>query len=112
MRDHENCDTFGLLIGFLPTYGPSFIHFYESDSVRKDDSKKCLTAMPLYRGRLLLLLRTEMNRTAVYPKVKTIPAFPIIEVIGFIVMFQLRGLPRHLSTHENSFRFGKIVSLS
>jgi len=73
--------TFDLPTGFLPTYGPSFIHFYGSGSAKKN---KCLRAMPLYRGRVLLLLKTELDGR--YSRVKTIPAFPIIEVIGFIVM--------------------------
>ncbi|EZA54735.1 Otoferlin [Ooceraea biroi] len=68
--------------GFLPTYGPSFIHFYGSGSVEKNGcSGKCLTAMPLYRGRVLLSLKTEMDDPEPSPGigVETVPAFPIIE---------------------------------
>ncbi|XP_036143415.1 otoferlin [Monomorium pharaonis] len=68
--------------GFLPTYGPSFIHFYGSGSVEKNGcSGKCLTAMPLYRGRVLLSLKTEMDDPEASPGigVETVPAFPIIE---------------------------------
>ncbi|XP_011064503.1 PREDICTED: otoferlin-like [Acromyrmex echinatior] len=68
--------------GFLPTYGPSFIHFYGSGSVEKNGcSGKCLTAMPLYRGRVLLSLKTEMDDLEASPGigVETIPASPIIE---------------------------------
>ncbi|XP_012058513.1 PREDICTED: otoferlin-like [Atta cephalotes] len=68
--------------GFLPTYGPSFIHFYGSGSVEKNGcSGKCLTAMPLYRGRVLLSLKTEMDdpESSSGIGVETIPAFPIIE---------------------------------
>ncbi|XP_071649969.1 otoferlin [Temnothorax longispinosus] len=68
--------------GFLPTYGPSFIHFYGSGSVEKNGcSGKCLTAMPLYRGRVLLSLKTEMDDPEASPGigVETVPVFPIIE---------------------------------
>jgi len=80
---------FTLPTGFLPTYGPSFIHFYGSGSVEKNGcSGKCLTAMPLYRGRVLLSLKTEMDDPEASSEigVETVPAFPIIEVIRFIVM--------------------------
>ncbi|EFN60493.1 Fer-1-like protein 4 [Camponotus floridanus] len=68
--------------GFLPTYGPSFIHFYGSGSVEKDGcSGRCLMAMPLYRGRVLLSLKTEMDDPEASPgiRVETLSAFPIIE---------------------------------
>ncbi|XP_067216226.1 otoferlin-like isoform X2 [Linepithema humile] len=68
--------------GFLPTYGPSFIHFYGSDSVERNGcASKCLTPMPLYRGRVLLSLKTEMDDPEASPGigVETAPAFPIIE---------------------------------
>ncbi|XP_072763326.1 LOW QUALITY PROTEIN: otoferlin, partial [Anoplolepis gracilipes] len=68
--------------GFLPTYGPSFIHFYGSGSVEKNGcSGRCLTAMPLYRGRVLLSLKTEMDDPEASPgiRVETLSTFPIIE---------------------------------
>jgi len=80
---------FALSTGFLPTYGPSFIHFYGSGSVEKNGcSGKCLTAMPLYRGRVLLSLKTEMDDPEASSGigVETVPTFPIIEVIRFVVM--------------------------
>lgn len=42
--------------------------------------------MPLYRGRVLLSLKTEIDDPEASPGigVKTVPAFPIIEVIRFI----------------------------
>ncbi|KAL6424890.1 hypothetical protein ACFW04_010045 [Cataglyphis niger] len=67
---------------FLPTYGPSFIHFYGSGSVEKNGcSGRCLTAMPLYRGRVLLSLKTEMDDPEASPaiRVETLSAFSIIE---------------------------------
>jgi hypothetical protein len=78
---------FSLLTGFFPTYGPSFIHFYGSDSVEKNGcASKCLTPMPLYRGRVLLSLETEMDDPEASPGigVETASAFSIsIEVIRF-----------------------------
>lgn len=90
-----NCERWHIwpFTGFLPTYGPSFIHFYGSGSVERNGCRgKCLTAMPLYRGRLLLSLKTEIDDPEKSSEigVKNIPAFPIIEVIGFVVMFLSR----------------------
>lgn len=44
--------------------------------------------MPLYRGRVLLSLKTEMDDLEASPgiRVETLSAFPIIEVIQFIAI--------------------------
>lgn len=86
-------DLASLQTGFLPTYGPSFIHFYGSGSVEKNGcSGRCLMAMPLYRGRVLLSLKTEMDDPEASPgiRVETLSAFPIIEVIQFIAILYYR----------------------
>lgn len=49
-------------------------------------------AMPLYRGRVLLSLKTEMDDPEASPgiRVETLSAFPIIEVIQFIAILYFR----------------------
>lgn len=102
---------FVLPTGFLPTYGPSFIHFYGSGSVEKNGcSGKCLTAMPLYRGRVLLSLKTEMDDLEASPGigVETVPAFPIIEVIRFVVMLRSSDYLFYLYSKSESL-YGKFA---
>ncbi|XP_033208643.1 otoferlin-like [Belonocnema kinseyi] len=48
--------------GFLPTFGPSFIHLYGYGSAtRYSCTGNCSIALPIYRGRLLLSLKTEID---------------------------------------------------
>ncbi|XP_076648742.1 otoferlin [Halictus rubicundus] len=68
--------------GFLPTFGPSFVHFYGSGSAEKSSCfGNCLTALPFYRGRVLLSLKTEMDdpeaSTGIGTEIE--PTAPIIE---------------------------------
>ncbi|XP_039312849.1 otoferlin [Solenopsis invicta] len=100
--------------GFLPTYGPSFIHFYGSDSVEKNGcSGKCLTAMPLYRGRVLLSLKTEMDDPEASPgiRVETVPAFPIIEflteneLLEKRVKFESQSAPRTTGSLDGKYNY-------
>ncbi|XP_076223010.1 otoferlin [Nomia melanderi] len=68
--------------GFLPTFGPSFLHFYGSGRAEKSSCfGKWLTALPFYRGRVLLSLKTEMDDPEASARigVETEPAAPIIE---------------------------------
>ncbi|XP_015435492.1 PREDICTED: otoferlin-like [Dufourea novaeangliae] len=68
--------------GFLPTFGPSFLHFYGSSSTERNSCfGKCLTALPLYRGRVLLSLKTEMEDPETSSRIgaETEPTAPIIE---------------------------------
>ncbi|CAL7940390.1 unnamed protein product [Xylocopa violacea] len=68
--------------GFLPTFGPSFLHFYGPGSAEKSSCfGKCSTALPLYRGRVLLSLKTEMDdsETTSRISVETEAAAPIVE---------------------------------
>ncbi|KAI4482752.1 hypothetical protein M0804_008605 [Polistes exclamans] len=66
--------------GFLPTYGPSFLHFYASN---KEERNSCCfsSSLPFYRGRVLLSLKTEMDDPETSPRIgiETEPAAPIIE---------------------------------
>nr|XP_034175477.1 otoferlin-like [Osmia lignaria] len=68
--------------GFLPTYGPSFLHFYGiGSSERNSCFGKCSTSLPFYRGRLLLSLKTEMDDPEASSGIsaETEPTPPIIE---------------------------------
>ncbi|XP_046143744.1 otoferlin-like [Osmia bicornis bicornis] len=68
--------------GFLPTYGPSFLHFYGiGSSERNSCFGKCSTCLPFYRGRLLLSLKTEMDDPEASSGIgaETEPTPPIIE---------------------------------
>ncbi|XP_034943562.1 otoferlin [Chelonus insularis] len=69
--------------GFLPTYGPSFIHFYNGDSVdsRSHCASKCQVMRPIYQGRVLLSLKTEIDDSGspIISGVDTEPIAPIIE---------------------------------
>ncbi|KAH0549066.1 hypothetical protein KQX54_005671, partial [Cotesia glomerata] len=49
--------------GFLPTYGPSFIQFYNGTSEGSEFScvSKCQNTRPIYQGRVLLSLKTEID---------------------------------------------------
>ncbi|KAI4503915.1 hypothetical protein M0802_001318 [Mischocyttarus mexicanus] len=66
--------------GFLPTYGPSFLHFYASN---KEERNSCYSSssLPFYRGRVLFSLKTEMDDPDTSPRIgiETEPAAPIIE---------------------------------
>lgn len=70
--------------GFLPTYGPSFIHLYGKSTDEKYCSctGKCSTMRPIYRGRVLLSLKTEIDDPdgSTSTGVETEPTAPIIEV--------------------------------
>ena len=74
--------------GFLPTYGPSFIHLYGKNigekccSCRCRCDGKCSTMRPIYRGRVLLSLKTEIDdpERSCSASVETEPTAPIIEV--------------------------------
>ena len=72
-----------LYIGFLPTFGPSFIHLYAYDSATSYScTGKCSIALPIYRGRLLFSLKTEIDdpESSSVPGVEVEPAAAIIEV--------------------------------
>ncbi|XP_024943161.1 otoferlin [Cephus cinctus] len=66
--------------GFLPIYGPSFVHFYESGNTRTCCCSG-LPVLPIYRGRVLLSLRTEIEdpEASSATGTETEPAAPIIE---------------------------------
>ncbi|XP_015125981.1 otoferlin [Diachasma alloeum] len=71
--------------GFLPTYGPSFIHLYGNDA-SGDECRcrgKCQTVRPIYRGRVLLSLKTEIDDPGMSggAGVDVEPATPIMEKI-------------------------------
>ncbi|XP_076670742.1 otoferlin [Andrena cerasifolii] len=68
--------------GFLPTFGPSFLHFYGCGSAEKNNCfGKCSTSFPFYCGRVLLSLKTEMEDPEASPGIssETEPTAPIIE---------------------------------
>lgn len=64
-------------------------------------SGKCLTALPLYRGRVLVSLKTEMDDPNASPGigVETVSTFPIIEVIRFLKILYFFAV-RVLFMHE------------
>ncbi|XP_076634575.1 otoferlin [Colletes latitarsis] len=68
--------------GFLPTFGPSFLHFYGSSLAERNSCfGKCFSALPIYRGRVLLSLKTEMDDPEASSRISTETehAAPIIE---------------------------------
>ncbi|KAK9306192.1 hypothetical protein QLX08_003081 [Tetragonisca angustula] len=68
--------------GFLPTFGPSFLHFYGYGTTDKNSCfGKCSTALPFYRGRVLVSLKTEIDDSEITSgiNVETELAAPIIE---------------------------------
>nr|XP_012151304.1 PREDICTED: otoferlin-like [Megachile rotundata] len=67
--------------GFLPTFGPSFLHFYGFGSSERNSCFGKCTSLPFYRGRLLLSLKTEMDDPEASSGIsaETEPTPPIIE---------------------------------
>ncbi|XP_044010396.1 otoferlin [Aphidius gifuensis] len=70
--------------GFLPTYGPSFIHLYDdstSNNVECSCSGKCRDVRPIYRGRVLISLKTEIDDpgSSSGDRIAIEPTFPISE---------------------------------
>ncbi|CAK9828332.1 Fer-1-like protein 6 [Anthophora retusa] len=68
--------------GFLPTFGPSFLHFYGTGFTEKSSCLgKYSTALPFYRGRVLLSMKIEMDdsETSSGVTAETELAAPIME---------------------------------
>ncbi|XP_048510270.1 otoferlin-like [Athalia rosae] len=77
----RNISSFGNYV-FLPTFGPSFVHFYGSGNARECSCiGKCTATLPAHRGRVLLSLRTEIAdiEAPSTPLVEVEPCAPIIE---------------------------------
>ncbi|XP_015525108.1 otoferlin [Neodiprion lecontei] len=67
---------------FLPTFGPTFVHFYGSGSTRECNCiGKCVATLPAHRGRVLLALKTEIDdpEAPSTPFVEIEPCIPVIE---------------------------------
>lgn len=67
----------------MPTFGPSFLHFYGIGTTERNTCfGKCFSPLPLYRGRVLVSLKTEIDDSEMASGIstKTEPAAPIIEV--------------------------------
>ncbi|CAD6221881.1 GSCOCG00005218001-RA-CDS [Cotesia congregata] len=76
--------------GFLPTYGPSFIQFYNGTSEGSECScvSKCVSnTRPIYQGRVLLFLKTEIDdsEAPIFTGVDFEPTAPIIEAKYLLV---------------------------
>ena len=82
-RGIETFVPFVFSLDFLPTFGPSFLHFYGFGAAERSTCfGKCFSALPLYRGRVLVSLKTEIDDSEMTSgiSVKRELAVPIIEV--------------------------------
>lgn len=74
---------FSFFIDFLPTFGPSFLHFYGIGTTERNTCfGKRFSALPFYRGRVLVSLKTEIDDSETISGISTQTelAVPIIEV--------------------------------
>ncbi|XP_066595937.1 otoferlin [Prorops nasuta] len=106
--------------GFLPTYGPSFLHFYAEDTWKKRSSN-CLADQsgsslpPFYHGRILLSLNTEIEPPDANAgrKVRVEEAIPIDEktlwkkeeYIFVAILYQVCSLDRYRRVGSKSMSF-------
>lgn len=82
------------ILGFLPTLGPTFIHFYGStrDYSLMDEHSNLNSGLGegvSYRARILMAIRTEINNNIDFftNDVEVEPIFPVQEVIFFFLYF-------------------------
>lgn len=108
-RGIETFVPFVFSLDFLPTFGPSFLHFYGFGAAERSTCfGKCFSALPLYRGRVLVSLKTEIDDSEMTSgiSVKRELAVPIIEVCIDIFHIRLISSSHQVAWNlENFYNF-------